>query len=94
MADRNGSLETNESSSPETSHEEFKATPRTNGSGRNTPKVAEVLHPGGANMPIDGLPGVDGAQFDFNDLFNLDNIPGLSVSSSVNKKNNIDKIYV
>ena len=56
VADRNGSLETNESSSPEVS-------PHNSDPELHSPSVTSA-------MP----------DFDFNDFFKIENIPGLSVS--------------
>ncbi len=55
VLDRNGSLETNDSSSPEASHQSNK-------------------HPTTCPQPEPTAP-----QFDFNDFFKIENIPGLEM---------------
>ena len=57
VVDRNGSLETNESSSPEASQQPD----------QNSPPDPSLT------MPI-------APEFDFNEFFNIENIPGLNVS--------------
>ena len=59
VADRNGSLETNESSSPETNTSDLEIRPNKSNTG---------------HVP----------SFDFNEFFNIDNIPGLSAPVSIN----------
>lgn len=90
VADRNGSLETNESTSPETSRDsENKPTDQSVGgasSGRDDSATtasdqtaSSVLSSESSTCTATNNAPAPLNQFDFNNLFNLDNIPGLSV---------------